>query len=174
MDKKIKRCSCGVAEGHFHIPGCEFERCPFCGGQLISCECSYEKLGLLDRKKFRADTNYLPRRTFENGLTQSQQTRWDVILRKKGLVPYIEYPIVCGRCGALWPHMFMVSDAEWEYYIPIAERRLILCLHCYEEIRALIDKAVGSFPGPHELRMLPRESDRDLVGQKDADAETEK
>jgi len=30
---------CGVKEGQLHIPGCDMEPCPSCGGQLISCDC---------------------------------------------------------------------------------------------------------------------------------------
>lgn len=34
------RCGdCGAKEGHYHHCGCDIERCPFCGGQLISCYC---------------------------------------------------------------------------------------------------------------------------------------
>ena len=30
---------CGVSEGQIHQWGCDMEACPFCGGQLISCDC---------------------------------------------------------------------------------------------------------------------------------------
>jgi hypothetical protein len=32
---------CGVKKGEYHVPTCEVERCPACGGEAISCECAY-------------------------------------------------------------------------------------------------------------------------------------
>lgn len=33
---------CNAPSGGFHHPGCDTERCPDCGGQAISCDCSGE------------------------------------------------------------------------------------------------------------------------------------
>ena len=31
---------CNAYPGHYHHPGCDQERCPICGDQLISCGCN--------------------------------------------------------------------------------------------------------------------------------------
>jgi len=38
------RCpECNVVSGSVHHPGCNREKCPRCGGQIISCECLDEE-----------------------------------------------------------------------------------------------------------------------------------
>lgn len=40
---EYERChDCNVAKGGYHHVGCDMERCPKCGGQLISCGCLSE------------------------------------------------------------------------------------------------------------------------------------
>lgn len=40
INPETHRChDCGVAHSGFHHPGCDMERCPRCGGQLIGCGC---------------------------------------------------------------------------------------------------------------------------------------
>ncbi|MFO1110331.1 MAG: hypothetical protein U1E61_14180 [Bradyrhizobium sp.] len=61
---------CGAIKGQFHVPGCDVERCPKCGGQSIACDCSEEELSddKFDFQKHRekAVTAYLLQRaTFE-------------------------------------------------------------------------------------------------------------
>lgn len=55
-------------------------------------------------------------------------------------VPFLHFPDVCARCGALEPRWFGVPDAVWAYYIPLHERETILCRPCFRAIVRLIDR----------------------------------
>jgi hypothetical protein len=61
---------CGTAEGELHIFGCPVEICPWCGGQLIRCECRFSESG---REAF----------TCEAHLDEFQE-----LLEKKGRIPF--------------------------------------------------------------------------------------
>jgi hypothetical protein len=116
---------CGVKEGQLHLPGCDMERCPFCGNQLISCRCVYDKL-----KVVRGSP-----------LTDEQEQAWSEYVDEKGRIPWIQYPNLCARCGALWPEFFSVPTEEWERYVEPRMRREILCEACFKQIKFWIDAA---------------------------------
>ena len=47
-DTVARQChDCGTAPGAYHMPGCDMEECPRCGGQSISCDCEDEELPYL-------------------------------------------------------------------------------------------------------------------------------
>lgn len=118
-----QRCrDCGCLEGELHKPGCDMEWCPFCGRQLISCDCAYEKLGIDISEGTWA---------YEHGLTKEQGRKWNEILEKKGLIPYVAIPDLCALCGEVEPEFFHVSDREWQKYVIPKLQREVLCFGCY-------------------------------------------
>jgi len=99
------------------------KRCPDCDaieGSLHLAGCDMERCGLCGGQYISCDCR--ARRTADTPR-----------------VPYIDWPVVCARCGALWPPFFQVPDAEWRHYIQTDQRRAVLCQPCYERIQAWID-----------------------------------
>ena len=147
MTKKQPIChDCGVREGELHQPGCDMERCPFCGGQLITCNCSYKKLG------FEHDENKpycgLPPEIYKGGLTEELEKKWEDILTEKGKIPYIRYPSLCAYCGKKlkFDDWVMYPDWEWERYIEPAMRNKIICDPCFKKIKKMVDERADLKP----------------------------
>lgn len=134
-ESRVKCHDCGCLEGQIHEYGCDMERCPFCGGQLITCDCCYR---ILDIDASEGTWAY------NNGLTVEQTRIWLQKLSEEGRVPYIRWPNVCSRCGVLEPALFYVSDKEWEKYIQKSKRGELVCRSCFDEIKELIDQGVLS------------------------------
>jgi hypothetical protein len=62
--------ACHAASGEYHELGCPVEICPWCGGQLIHCDCRYEQLGL-------------------DAITSEQElAQFERLLEERGRIPY--------------------------------------------------------------------------------------
>lgn len=146
----IRDChDCGAKEGEFHRPGCDMERCPFCGGQLISCGCLYKHLyadcykpQVWDGAKFVGHpTDGLPKKVYEEGPPDEVFDKWQEMVDQKGRIPFIIFPNICRKCGLHWPEMFSVPNEEWDAVVEPAYRERMLCRHCYDRAKRLIDEA---------------------------------
>jgi len=91
---------CGAKPGEFHHDGCDTERCPACGGQLLSCGCS------------DAEINEYPRQPWTGewpGVLECQEFGWYAkLIKGQGWVP-------CDKNdeGASENLNRLYSDAEW-------------------------------------------------------------
>jgi hypothetical protein len=79
------RCrDCGTGDGELHELFCTLERCPYCGGQLASCQCQLDVLELTASE----------RQVYEEYVDDSVEplkglvARWEAALEAKGRVPY--------------------------------------------------------------------------------------
>lgn len=62
--------ACHAASGEQHELGCPVEICPWCGGQLISCDCRFEQLGL------------------DGIATEEEVLQFEFLLEQRGRIPY--------------------------------------------------------------------------------------
>jgi hypothetical protein len=62
-------------------------------------------------------TAHLPPRIYAHGVSRVRLRLGKKRLAARGRIPFVLYPILCGRCGMLWPEFFRVPDAEWQHYI---------------------------------------------------------
>jgi ankyrin repeat protein len=85
----IEQClDCGVQSGELHDLFCFKERCPFCSGQLATCDCIRTILKLSD-SELKALDEYIDDSV--PPLSDIMQ-RWKSALDKKGRIPFRAFP----------------------------------------------------------------------------------
>lgn len=62
--------ACHAVAGEYHELGCPVELCPWCGGQLIHCDCRYEQMGL------------------DAISSEEELLQFEAILEDRGRIPY--------------------------------------------------------------------------------------
>ena len=67
---------CSVKIGEHHEPGCDIERCPFCGRQMLTDECCYEHFGINPRTMEETHPDI-----YRNGLTDEMDAVWEAHLQ---------------------------------------------------------------------------------------------
>ena len=75
---------CGTEEGHLHELFCLKERCPFCGGQLASCDCMARVLELNDEEREAVEEYIDDTEEPLFGIIE----RWKAALEKEGRIPF--------------------------------------------------------------------------------------
>lgn len=83
MQQSCNDCGCTV--GALHDMFCTKERCPYCGGQLVTCGCITKVLELSDEEQQALD-EYVDD---EVEPLRSINARWIKALNRKGRVPFI-------------------------------------------------------------------------------------
>lgn len=75
---------CGCAPGELHDFFCTKERCPFCRGQLVSCQCNRAVLDLSEEERTALD-EYVDDSVEP---LKSVVERWKEVLEEKGRIPW--------------------------------------------------------------------------------------
>ena len=132
MKKQERVChDCATPEGAFHLPGCDMEICPFCSGQLLSCDCRYRLLGFDPNKLATSHP-----KIYQEGLPDELEDAFELLLKIRGRIRYYAWPVLCVYCGKYSRAFFNVPDEEWQKYIPPAQQRKVICRPCYDHIVA--------------------------------------
>lgn len=74
---------CGAHIGECHVPGCDIERCPFCGEQMLQDKCQYDFFGILTDDTMEHEWKSV----YEHGLTPEMSEIYEAHV-KPHLIPW--------------------------------------------------------------------------------------
>ncbi len=98
---------CAVLPGQLHEPGCDVERCPRCGGQMISCGCIYEACGMDYHSLEEAHPD-----VYHGGPTEQMYRTWDEAWGARRMPWTGDWP-GCARCRELGWYARLVPGRGW-------------------------------------------------------------
>lgn len=90
--------------------------CPDCGvkeGELHFRGCDMERCSMCGKQKLQCDCN----------------------LADHEREPFLTRPLICVRCGLMWPAFKMIRDKDWEIICGVTYGKTdILCINCMDKI----------------------------------------
>jgi len=129
----MKKCSgCGVEAGQSHEEGCYAERCPACGCQMLSCDCSVEEIKKYKRIPW---TGELP------GIKECRRYNLWSKLTNEGWVPCDKYD-----SGARENLNRLYTECDWNPKTQRMELRTLLA-------RKKLEKEVTEFVNSDEAKL---------------------
>lgn len=79
---------------------------------------------------------------------------WKVLCTEQGRLPQLDIPYMCALCGTLYPDLFGVPDEEWAKYVVPPLQKQVLCLDCYNRLKAVFPLGWRKAPEPGPLEKV--------------------